>query len=84
MPSTAIGMSWAGIAFGEPSLLNLPMRGPRIIAPARAQTPPVMCTTLDPAKSTWPLPRPKFDAEVGEPAAAPHPAAENRVEEAST
>src|SRR5262245_39011516 len=59
-PRTPIGMLWPGIGFTEPSLLYLPMRGPSTIAPARAVTPPTMCTTDEPAKSTWPWPRPKF------------------------
>ena len=59
-PVIAIGMWCPGIAFGEPSLLNLPRRGPRTIAPATAATPPVMCTTEEPAKSSTPWPRPKF------------------------
>src|SRR3954467_9597113 len=60
VPSTTIGMLCPGMALAEPSLLNLPIRGPRIKAPASAVTPPVMWTTLDPAKSMWPLPSPKF------------------------
>src|SRR6267142_1571391 len=59
-PSTPIGMLWPGIGFAEPSLLYLPMRGPRTMAPASAVTPPTMCTTEEPAKSTWPWPSPKF------------------------
>ncbi len=53
-PRTPIGMLWPGIGFAEPSLLYLPMRGPSTIAPASAVTPPTMCTTDEPAKSTWP------------------------------
>src|SRR5262245_31835227 len=60
VPTATIGMLCAGMALGEPSLLNLPIRGPRTHAPQRAQRPPVMCTTLDPAKSTWPFPSPKL------------------------
>src|SRR5262249_35819877 len=56
VPRATIGTSCAGIGFGVPSLLYLPIRGPRIQAPTSAVTPPVMCTTLDPAKSTCPLP----------------------------
>src|SRR5437763_928294 len=56
VPSATIGTSCAGIGLAEPSLLNLPIRGPRTHAPTSAVTPPVMCTTLEPAKSTWPLP----------------------------
>ena len=52
VPSIAIGMWWPGMVFGEPSLLNLPMRGPSTMAPARPATPPTACTTPEPAKST--------------------------------
>ena len=40
------------------------MRGPMMTAPTKAQTPPTMCTTEDPAKSTCPWPSPKFDPSV--------------------
>jgi hypothetical protein len=45
--------------FGPPpSRLNLrPRRGPRTIAPASAMKPPMVCTTVDPAKSWKPVPR---------------------------
>ena len=59
-PTIAIGMWCPGIAFGVPSLLNLPRRGPSILAPTKASTPPVMWTTEEPAKSTWPCPRLKL------------------------
>ena len=52
VPSMAIGMWWPGNARGVPSLANLPMRGPSTRAPASAATPPTMCTTPEPAKST--------------------------------
>ena len=52
VPSMAIGMWWPGIVFGEPSALNLPMRGPSTMAPASAAAPPMACTTPEPAKST--------------------------------
>ena len=38
----------------------LPMRGPMTIAPASAMTPPIACTTPEPAKSTAPWPSPQF------------------------
>ena len=44
-------MSWPGIAFGVPSRLNLPMRGPMMMAMASAVIPPTECTTPEPAKS---------------------------------
>src|SRR4051794_37851082 len=56
VPSMAIGMWWPGRTLAEPSLLNLPMRGPSTMAPARAATPPTACTTPEPAKSTYPTP----------------------------
>ena len=52
VPSMAIGMWWPGSARGVPSLANLPMRGPSTRAPASAATPPIRCTTPEPAKST--------------------------------
>ena len=51
-PSIAIGMWWPGMVLADPSLLNLPMRGPSTMAPARPATPPTACTTPEPAKST--------------------------------
>ena len=81
VPTMAIGMLWPGIATGLPSLSNLPSRGPSTIAPASAATPPTMCTTDEPAKSTWPWPRPKLAPSCDEPAAAPDPVAEDRVDE---
>ena len=60
VPSTAIGMLWPGIGCALPSGAYLPMRGPIILAPTSAATPPVMWTTELPAKSTWPWPRPKL------------------------
>src|SRR5512139_1244441 len=59
-PTMAIGMWCPGMAFGVPSLLYLPRRGPRIFPPTRARTPPVMWTTEEPAKSTCPCPSPKL------------------------
>ena len=52
VPSIAIGMWWPGSARGLPSAPNLPMRGPRTRAPARAAAPPTAWTTPLPAKST--------------------------------
>ena len=51
-PMMAKGMLWPGMAFTEPSLLNLPMRGPTTLAPTSAAVPPTMWTTPEPAKST--------------------------------
>src|SRR5579859_7136760 len=50
-PTAAIVMLWYGIG-PPPSRLNLrPMRGPSTIAPAREMNPPIVWTTVDPAKS---------------------------------
>src|SRR5580765_3933309 len=54
VPTTTYPRLWPGNAFGDPFLLNLPMRGPMMIARARAVHPPVACTTPEPAKSTAP------------------------------
>src|SRR5215212_3673014 len=50
-PTAAMLRLWPGIAFGVPSLLYLPMRGPSTSAPAHAAHPPTEWTTPDPAKS---------------------------------
>src|SRR5437016_4796949 len=44
------------MARGVPSSLNLPTRGPGILAPQKAATPPMACTTPEPAKSMAPCP----------------------------
>src|ERR1700728_3163936 len=50
-PTAAMVMSWPGIG-PPPSRTNLrPRRGPRTMAPARAIMPPMVCTTVEPAKS---------------------------------
>ena len=53
-------MLCGGMGLIVPSELYLPMRGPRILEVTMAITPPVMWTTEEPAKSTWPWPRPKL------------------------
>ena len=40
---------------GSPFFLNLPILGPKRIAPANAAAPPVECTRVYPAKSEKPL-----------------------------
>ena len=52
VPSMAIGMWWPGMVLALLSALNLPMRGPSTMAPARAAAAPTECTTPEPAKST--------------------------------
>src|SRR5262249_6376090 len=58
VPMTAYPRWCPGKARTLPSFLYFPMRGPRIIARARAIQPPVACTTPEPAKSTAPWPHP--------------------------
>src|SRR5689334_19691292 len=70
VPRSAIGMLCPGIGLGVPSSLYLPILGPIILAPTMAATPPVMCTTEEPAKSTCPCPSPKF---VPSAESHPHP-----------
>ena len=53
VPSVAKPMLWAGIGFTLP-FLYLPMRGPRISTPVSAAQPPMLCTTVEPAKSLKP------------------------------
>ncbi len=60
VPTTESGRLWPGIAPMVPSARNLPRRGPSTRVPASAVMPPVMWTTLEPAKSTWPWPSPVF------------------------
>src|SRR5687768_17399962 len=43
-----------GIGFTLPSAPNLPSRGPRMSTPASAAQPPMLCTTVEPAKSQKP------------------------------
>src|SRR5580704_9499383 len=55
-PEAAMVRSWGNIG-PPPSRLNLrPSRGPRTIDPARAMNPPMVWTTVEPAKSwkLWP------------------------------
>src|SRR6478672_10924372 len=55
-PDAAIVRS-CGIIGPPPSRLNLrPKRGPRLIAPAKAIAPPIVWTTVEPAKSWKPVP----------------------------
>ena len=63
---------WPGIAWGFPSRLYLPRRGPKIHAPIRAATPPARCTAAEPAKS--------WEPHLCKPAAAPDPVAGNRID----
>ena len=71
-----------------PSRLNLrPRRGPRTMAPASAMKPPMVCTTVEPAKS-WKL-VPSDGKEVAgaahggqEAVRTPGPVADDRIDEA--
>ena len=54
-PRAAMDRLWPRIARGFPSFPYLPTRGPRIFAPIRAQTPPTICTAVEPAKSWKPI-----------------------------
>src|SRR5262245_31427194 len=58
VPVTTNTTLCAGNARGFPSLSYLPIRGPRMTASAIAQNPPTACTTVEPAKSTYPCPSP--------------------------
>src|ERR1700735_4306318 len=57
VPVTTNTMFEAGNARGLPSAPYLPSRGPRMSASAIAQKPPMLWTTDEPAKSTYPWPR---------------------------
>jgi len=54
VPRTWKGVDWPGIGTGWPASSKRPMRGPMKIAPQSAATPPVKCTTPEPAKSRQP------------------------------
>src|SRR5262245_23410104 len=58
VPTTTKARLWAGNALGFPSGPYFPIRGPRTTAKAIAANPPTACTTVDPAKSTYPCPQP--------------------------
>ena len=53
-PMVAAVMLWPGMALTLPSVPYLPMRGPRMMTPARAAQPPIEWTCVEPAKSTKP------------------------------
>ena len=53
-PSAAAVRLWPKMARGFPFLSYLPIRGPSIVAPMRAQMPPTMWTQVEPAKSWKP------------------------------
>src|SRR5271154_6098566 len=57
VPLTTNTIFDAGNARGLPSAPYLPSRGPKIMASAIAQNPPIACTTDEPAKSTYPCPK---------------------------
>src|SRR5580692_8067223 len=57
VPVTTYTTLWAGKTRIFPPGPNFPRRGPSMIASAMAQNPPTACTTVDPAKSTYPWPR---------------------------
>src|SRR3990172_1415173 len=60
VPSMTCGMLCGAMGWILPSGVYFPARGPIILPITMAATPPVMCTTELPAKSTWPWPSPKF------------------------
>ena len=53
-PSVTISMLEGGVALTVPSRRNLPSLGPSTSMPASAAQPPVLCTIVEPAKSTNP------------------------------
>src|SRR3954469_17392278 len=50
-PMAAMFRSWGGVGPPPSRLKTRPMRGPRVMAPARATKPPTVWTTVEPAKS---------------------------------
>ena len=55
-PSTPSGSECPGIGATPPEAVNRPRRAPTTMAPTRAAQPPTEWTTVDPAKSTTPMP----------------------------
>src|SRR5947209_3132645 len=72
VPKSAIGRLWPKIGLAEPSALYFPRRGPSMAQVTIAMTPPVRCTTPEPAKSTYPLPSPAL-APSADNHPPPHP-----------
>ena len=54
-PTAAKGKLCPGIAFATPSLLYFHILGPKTIAAAKAEKPPIACTAAEPAKSLKPF-----------------------------
>ena len=50
-PRAAAVRLWPGMARALPSFPYFPIRGPSILAPMQAVTPPTICTAVLPAKS---------------------------------
>src|SRR5262249_45818851 len=75
VPVTTKARLWAGNARGCPSRPYLPMRGPSTTASAIAQKPPTACTTVEPAKATYPCPSPIVDpsCDIHPPPQTQHP-----------
>ena len=61
----------------EPFCTYLPTRGPMTMAPTRPSQPPVEWTTVEPAKSA----KAEAGADVVQPAAAPGPVADDRIDQ---
>src|SRR3954449_4712541 len=59
-PVRTITISCPIRALAFPVRVYLPSLGPTMIASANAMRPPTECTTPEPAKSAYPLPRPKL------------------------
>ena len=71
-PIVAAVMLWPGMALTLPSAPYLPMRGPRMMMPARAAQPPIEWTCVRAGEideAAWP-----------QPAAAPNPVADHGID----
>ena len=77
-PRAASGMLCPRIGLTFPSLVYLPSRGPRTMAPARAAQPPTEWTTVEPAKSMKPK---SFQPAAAVEQAPPGPAAEYGIDQ---
>ena len=83
-PSMASVRLCPGMATGVPSLRNLPIRAPSTMTPARAGDAADGMHHRGTGKVDIAMPEVEIAAQLRQPAAAPHPVAENRVEQHGT
>ena len=74
-------MSWPGIAFGLPSRVNLPMRGPMMMRHRQRGDAADRVDDAGAGEVRIAMAQPEVGAERREPAAAPRPVGEQRINE---